>query len=535
MNTLTGCRAITVGDRLSELARVSPATVAYEVEDWRITYGELNHRAEAVASRFRALGASKGDRIAILTSTRAEWFEIFFGLAKLGAIQVPLNAFLRGEFLRFQLEDSTPAFVISDEAGRAAIQPLLHQLSSVKALVLLDGLPPEADGEALLHDYNSLPMATEDASEAVLPTDTMSILYTSGTTGLPKGCVLSHGYYSRCGQVDAGMLDIVPTDRFITAMPLFHGGGQLKILMPCLMAGIPLIVEPSFSPTRFFRRISETNATLSNGVGAMGTMLLGSPTSNYDRKHSLRTMNIAPFTEADQLAFGARFGADAWAESYGQTECVPVLSNSPSGLRDRMSNGSPVSDIEVLILDDELNPVDDGEVGEICLRPRHRFAMFDGYWNRPEETLKAFAGLWYHTGDFGKKLPSGSIAFVDRKKDALRRRGENVSSIELEAAIRRHDAVDEVAVHAVRSDLGEDDIKACIVLSGQEPAPHSLFEWLRENLPYFAIPRYVEFIDILPKNHAGRVLKHLLRERPITTGTWDFQALGLTVSRDQRR
>jgi carnitine-CoA ligase len=187
--------------------------------------------------------------------------------------------------------------------------------------------------------------------------------------------------------------------------------------------------------------------------------------------------------------------------------------------------------MEVALLDGEGRRVADGEVGEICLRPKEPFAMFDGYFERPEATLESFEGLWYHTGDFGKALPSGAYTFVDRKKDSLRRRGENISSLELEAGIDRHPQVVESAVHALPSELGEDDVKVCLVLAdGARLDPEELFAFFRQNLPYFAIPRYVDVIDALPRNGIGRVMKHKLREHGNTRSTIDFEALGLTAA-----
>src|SRR5262249_330938 len=202
------------------------------------------------------------------------------------------------------------------------------------------------------------------------------------------------------------------------------------------------------------------------------------------------------------------------------SECMPTtLTPLSSDRRDPEGCGLPAPDLEVALLDEEGNALEGEATGEICLRPKAPHAMFDGYFEQPEATLAPYRGLWYHTGDYGRRLPGGAFAFVDRKKDCLRRRGENVSSLELEQAIDRHPAVVESAVHAVASSLGEDDIKACIVASA-EIAPAELFAFFKNHLPYFAIPRYVEFLDALPRNGVGRVMKHKLREAGITPDTW---------------
>jgi crotonobetaine/carnitine-CoA ligase len=277
----------------------------------------------------------------------------------------------------------------------------------------------------------------------------------------------------------------------------------------------------------------------------MGAALLAAEPGANDRDHGLRTMMVAPMSPTAQDAFRERFGIEPWTEVFGQTECIPVtITPLSSNARDAAGCGLAAPDLEIELLDLEIelldeseHPVQDGSTGEICLRPRHgRFAMFDGYWQDAAATLGALRGLWYHTGDYGRRLPSGALAFVDRKKDSLRRRGENVSSIELEAAINAHPDIVESAVHAVPSELAEDDIKACVVLrDGAEVDAERLFAYLKEHLPYYAVPRYVEVIEALPRNAVGRVMKHVLREREFTDATWDFEALGLVVARAERR
>ncbi|GAA4544043.1 AMP-binding protein [Pseudonocardia xishanensis] len=534
MQQWNGIQHLTVCELLAEKVEKHPDRTFATMGGWTATYAEIDARATEVAGQIHALGVRPGDRVATLSPNRYELLELLMGLAKLGVVQVPLNPYLRGEFLSHQLRDSAPSIILTDSPGWASVQPVLHEVPSLRTAVLFDAAA-DSSAEITTHRYHEL--STGPVPDVALTAaSTMAIVYTSGTTGQSKGCVLSHGYYTRCGQIDAELLQLTDDDVFFTTLPLFHGGSQLKGVMPSMTAGIPIVIEESFSASGFFKRLTETGATVASGVGSMGPMLLATPLSAYDRAHSLRVYNLSPLAEDLQREFNERFATDVWTESYGQTECVPSLSNAPGGPRDRGSNGHPIRDLEVALLDDHGQPVPDGEVGEICLRPRHRYAMFDGYWGRPEDTLEAFRGLWYHTGDFGVLRVSGSIKFADRKKDALRVRGENVSSIELEVTISRHPAVAEVAVHALKSEVGEDDIRACIVLAeGQEIEWAEFFEFLKANVPYFAVPRYVEILAELPKNSAFRVQKHQLRDKGMTAETIDFRALGLTIAREDRR
>jgi crotonobetaine/carnitine-CoA ligase len=268
----------------------------------------------------------------------------------------------------------------------------------------------------------------------------------------------------------------------------------------------------------------------------MGRVIIAQPPSDTDRSHKLRVATWGPSDPELESAVYDRFGFTVTSQVYGQTECAMSTYAPVNKLATPGSAGRCAPDLEMKLVGDDDEEVPIGEVGEIVFRPRHRHRMFRGYWGRPEETLHTFRGLWYHTGDFGRLDKSGAVFFVDRKKDYLRRRGENVSSMEVEAAIMGHPKVAEVAVHAVPSELTEDDIMARIVaLEGQQLDPEDLFNYFVENLPYYAMPRYVEIMPELPKNAVSRVMKHRLRDRGITTETWDFDALGFSLPKSARR
>jgi crotonobetaine/carnitine-CoA ligase len=239
---------------------------------------------------------------------------------------------------------------------------------------------------------------------------------------------------------------------------------------------------------------------------------------------------------AAQHQFEERFGVHVLAEGYGQTEVLPATMGGVRKGRDRPSAGQAVPWLDVSVVDDADNVLPHGKSGEIVVRPREPNSLFAGYWRKEQATLESWRNLWHHTGDLGYFDDDGMLYFVDRKKDALRRRGENVSSVELETAILRHPDVAQVAVHAAPSELSEDEIKACLVLEpGAAVEWPALFGYLRENLPYYAIPRYMQVMDELPVNAVGRILKHKLRDDWDAEGTVDFQAVGLTVEKSARR
>jgi carnitine-CoA ligase len=514
---------VSVGELLRERASARPHHLFLWCGDERRTFAELDARSDALAAGLAQLGVARGDRVAFLSASRIEVLDLFFACAKLGAIHVPLNAFLKGDFLAYQLADSGACALVADQAGIAAVAPVRDRCPELRHVVALD----EADA--------SLAAAGPPPKPEVAPSDVLSILYTSGTTGMPKGCMLAHGWYTAAAASSKAMLDYREGDVICTALPLFHGWA-LGIVGACLVHGMTGVIEPSFSPASMLDRLAATGATVFAGVGMMGLALLGLPESEADRRHALRVAFMIPFSPDQQRAFEDRFRVPVFSQMYGQTEAGSISFSRLQGPQNPSSVGLPSPSFEVRLVDDDDREVPTGGVGEIAIRPTVPLALFRGYWRKPEDTIAAWRNLWHHTGDFGRLDTEGFLYFVDRKKDAIRRRGENVSSVQVEAAIVAHPKIAEAAVHAVPSAMTEDEIKACLVLvPDAQVTPAELFGFFAERLPYFAVPRYVEVVEALPKTATMRVQKHLLRERGITAQTWDLEEMGLTVARAQRR
>lgn len=525
-----------VGQWLREEAALDPDRRFVMCDRAWMTLKELDERSDRVAAGLQAIGVHKDDRVAVNLPNRIEYIVLIYAIAKAGAIQVPLNTYLRGEFLRHQLAQTGASVLVADAPALQLVEPLLGELPDLRELVLVGDGPEGVTLPAAL-SYASL-----EASGAALqpvdvtPNDVCVIMYTSGTTGSSKGCIITHGYYTIIGPtfIDHGWSR--PGDTIFGATPLFHFSGQVWVVAMALAGGGAAVIEPQFSATRFMARAREVGATVIFGMGAMAMAILAQPRSDHDREHSVRSASWIPMPVAMQEEFEERFGITVISEVFGQSECWPATLSPFDGPRKPASLGRAIPGMQVALVDDEDNQVPVGEVGEIVMRAERPNMLFSGYWGDPEATVRTFRNLWHHTGDNGRMDEDGFFYFVDRKKDSLRRRGENVSSIELEQAIMRHPAVTLAAAHAVPSELTEDDIKVCVVLAPDaRPTPEDLFEFFRMSLPYYAIPRYVEVLPELPANVNGRVQKFKLRERGITPETIDFDKLGLVVERSQRR
>jgi len=521
-----------VGDRLRHWGRTEPDRPFFRCGgDW-LTFGDVDQKTDAVAGSLAKIGLAKGERVAVVLPNCGEALLATLALAKLGAVQIPINPYLKGEFLRYQLADSGAKCMISDASGLTEAVRLRAELPDLDHLIGIG--KPAVTGAIGFDELIDSGLACPD--NQIVARDTMAIMYTSGTTGLPKGCVLSQGYYMFLPRGWFASDWYRPDERLITALPLFHIAGQGMTLMSSLQGGLPATFLTSFSAGQFMAQCRNAAATAAFGVGPMAMAMLAGPPSPADRDHSLRISIFAPMTPAARDQFRERFGVGVVSHAYGQTECNPIALN-PLDAHGTIPGvlGEPAPWVELRLVDRDENPVPDGETGEIVIRPREPMVMFDGYWNNPAATVAASRDLWHHTGDMARRDDHGRLIFFDRKKDTVRRRGENISCTEVESAIGKHPNIAAVATHAVPSPLGEDDLKAWIITEpGATFTPGVLHAFLVAQLPYFAVPRYVQFIDAFPLNALNRVQKFKLAELG-NEEAWDFERLGMHITKEERR
>lgn len=492
------------------------------------SFAEARAVAAGMAGRFRAAGLAPGDRVAILCGNGPAFLQAYLGCAWAGLIAVPINVASRGAQLEHILRNCGARLAVAD----AELVPALADAAGAEGVALrtlwtvgevATALPPTLAAEPLPEPGVS---AKPHPSR---PGDTVAILYTSGTTGPSKGVCCPQAQYFWWGAHTATLLGLGEGEVLLTTLPLFHTNA-LNSFYQALLTGSTLVAERRFSVSDFTGALKRNGATATYLLGAMVPMLLSRPPSPDDRDHGVR-IALAPGVPAKfQGAFTERFGIGL-IDGYGSTETNFVvgdlLADQAPGTMGRARPG-----FEARVVDEEDNAVAPGTPGELVLRADEPFAFATGYFAMPDKTVEAWRNLWFHTGDRVVAQADGRLRFLDRMKDAIRRRGENISSFEVEQVIAAHPAVANAAVFPVQSELAEDEVMTAVVLHpGASLDPVALLDHCGPRMPYFAVPRYVEFVDDLPRTENGKVQKFRLRERGITAATFDRESVGYKVRR----
>lgn len=489
------------------------------------SFADAADLAARAAGRLAAAGIAAGDRVALICSNRAEFIEIFLGCGWLGAVLVPINTASRGAQLRHILGNSAARLLVIEAELLSTLDHVGLDTLPVEAIWLVDA--PVAAAPAMARPLPALGEAIPPA--ALRPDDLLAILYTSGTTGPSKGVCCPHAQYFWWGHHTAHLLGVVEGDVLCTTLPLFHTNA-LNTLFQALIAGATAIFEPRFSASGFWDGLVRLGATVTYLLGAMVPMLLSRPPGAAEKGHRTR-IALAPGVPGHFLAeFKERSGIHL-LEGYGSTETNFVIGTLAGEQRaGTMGRVRPGFQARVVDVDDREVP--DGTPGELILRSDEPLAFASGYFAMPERTAEAWREGWFHTGDRVLRDADGYFKFVDRLKDAIRRRGENISSYEVEQVLLAHPEVATAAVFPVRSELAEDEVMAAIVRQpGSALAAPELVQFCAPRMPYFAVPRYVEFVDSLPATENGKIQKYKLRERGVTATTWDREAAGIKIAR----
>jgi len=501
---------------LSESAHAAPDKPVAVFDGGQLTYGQLDQASDRLAANLAAAGIGPGDRVALQLPNIPQFLISYFGILKAGAAVVPLNVLLRAPEIAYPLEDSGALVLITWEgvlaeaakgaevAGIGAIFAVGHAAGSPGALPferLLDGAAPPCE------------MATRQ------PTDTAVIVYTSGTTGQPKGAELTHIQLYMNADIPGRLFDVQPDDIVITVLPLFHVFGLSSILDVCVRFGCTMSLIPRFTPAAVLAAAQRDRATIFEGVPTMFADLLAYPDlGRYDLSSLRVAISGGASIPAPVLdAFEERFGL-VILEGYGMTETASTTTFNPSAAERRAySVGKPIWGTQTQVWDDKGRPLPPGpeHVGEIVTRGLH---VMKGYLNRPEATAATFTGDWLHTGDLGYFDEDGFLFIVSRKKELIIRGGYNVYPSEIENVLHAHPAVAEAAVIGVPDErLGEEVMAVIITRGAVELREPDLVTWCRERLAAYKCPRVFQFRSELPKNTLGKVLKdELARTRTLS-------------------
>lgn len=514
-----GVEGFTVPAVLDRRAQQHPDRVMMSIAGVDVTFEQMRRRSCAAANMLTDLGVGRGDRVALFTGTCPEWVYFWLGAARIGAVSAAINAANKGDFLLHALRLSQAKVVLTDAERRPRAAEVADAAESLTNIVVQD----DSLTAALSEGSGDVPVG-----DPVRADDLACLFYTSGTTGPSKAVATTWHYLFSVAATVSSAWQLREGEVLWTAMPLFHLSAAPSILVP-LLVGATTVLAAAFHPGAVWDDIRARGAVGFAGAGAMVSMLQNLPADPGDARLPLRFISAAPIDPNSYRDIERRYGCRI-VTMYGLTEAFPLAVKSVADDGVPGTSGRPNPDFEVRILDEQGNPLPTGIVGEIACRPRHPHVMSEGYVG-PDSQIKPHPE-WFRTGDLGRLDRDQNLTYVDRIKDALRRRGENISSVEVEAVVMSHPAVAEAAAVGVPSELGEDDVLVVVTLRpGATLDFAELLDFCAARMPYFCVPRFVETVSELPKNVIGRIRKDLLRERGVSPRAWDRESSGYVVRR----
>jgi carnitine-CoA ligase len=528
----------TLGAVIEAAARAFPDKPALLFDDECVTYRELDERSNAYGNALLQIGIAKGDCVSVFMDNCLEMVYAWIGLGKIGALEVAVNTAYRGEYLRYPIALTRASVVIADAGLAPRLLEIVSELPDLQRLVVhgeLDaGAIPEQASHLIITDLRDFLEASQEKVQIAEPlsyADPCAVQFTGGTTGRSKGAVMSHNMQVTVAQGFVDAAKMTSDDVIYSPLPMFHFSIKSTAMLCSFLVGGTVAMDKRFSVSRTWDQVRRYSATGVNILGSMMLMLWNLPPDPRDKELPVRFMIGVPIPEHLHHKMEKRYGFRL-VSVYGMSETGTQTLGGIDQPGVPGASGKPVGHFQIKIFDQEEREVPAGQVGEIVVRPLQPHVMFEGYFADPASTAVVQRNMWMHTGDLGRFDEDGNLYFVDRLKDAIRRRGENISSVEVELTVLKHPAVMEVVAHAVPSEFSEDDVKLCVIVSPDETlAVEELMDYCVKNLPFFAVPRYVEFVDDLPRTLVGRPQKNVLRERGVTPQTWDRETAGYKVTR----
>ncbi len=507
-----------------------------------LTFASLQRDSDRLARKLAGLGVGPGDRVMVMLKNRIEFMLTMLAIMRLGAIFVPINTELKGAFLQHQMRNAEPRALFLDAVLGDAFDAVQGGNDSLGAVIYVAGDVPDqrpavlAQAPAMTFEaFSDLAGVEDDVLVNPSADDIACIMYTSGTTGPSKGVLMPHAHCYLFGHGMARVMQMTERDCQYVCMPLFHAMGLLLQVISSLISGSKVYCIERFSPNTWLDDVRACGATVSNALGVIPEFIFRTPESEFDRDHQLRRVVAVPIAAEWGTAMEERFGFK-FIQAYGMTEVnIPCYTSEDDPLVPGMAGHILEDFFEVRVVNSETDiPVPQGEIGEIIIRPKVPFCFNQGYFRMPEKTVEAWRNLWFHSGDAGRFDEQGRLYYADRIRDRIRRRGENISSFEIEQVLNDHPEIEESAVVGIRVEGagGEDEVKAYIVTGdGADIDNVALLDYCVEQIPRFAVPRYIEAVESLAKTATGKIQKEPLRQAGITNRTWDREAVGYKIAR----
>lgn len=528
----------TLGYIIKDKAETCGERCFLEFEDGStVTYAECDAITDRMAAGLHNLGLKKGDTIASLLPNSLDSIYLWFGAAKAGIIEVPINLANKGHFLSHIINNSDCRAIVIDSQLIDRLQFIETDLPRLDTVVVwsksgaLEQLPKMK--ARVIHYGELLSPERRKVDVRVNSTDPQMIIYTSGTTGAAKGVLDCHAmiYLSAREYIEA--MRATEADTLFTFLPLFHANARILCIHVALLLGIKAVIYERFSASQFWDQVRKHKATMFNSLGAIAQFIYNQPKKPDDADNPIRVCAAYPMPAEIYNDFEKRYNLKV-VEGYGLTE-LAIITYNPWDHPKIGSCGKETASFEVCIVDENDWPVPAGTVGEIVARGRIPWATALGYQNMPEKSLELMRNHFYHTGDAGYLDEDGYLFFQDRIKDYIRRRGENISSADIEKVVNSHPMVAESAAVSVKAELSEDEVMIVVVLEADQALdPKDLLAYCEPRMPYFAVPRFVKFVNKLPKTANEKVQKAKLRDAGVTETTWDREKVGYQVKRQRR-
>lgn len=509
----------------------------WEMSDDPVSFAETNRIVNRLAHGLTEAGVERGDHVLLMLPNSQEYLYLWFALSKIGAVEVPVNTSYKRGTLTHVTNLVEAEFGVFHESFIERLLDVDDDLDHLEEIAVLgDDDAALADSTLTFTGYESL--LTDDDSNPDVDihfTDIAALIMTSGTTGPSKAIQKSYAHQYFFAEQCRNLVQLTDDDVYMTGNPLFHSNAQVLVVFPSLIAGAKICLFEKFSASNWVDRLHETEATVCNFLGSMMDFVYQQPERDIDDENELRCLFAAPTAYGIKDEFVDRYGIEYVSEVIGTTEtCMPVL--APYGVERPDGAAGLLLDeyFDVQLVDPETDrPVDVGQMGEYAIRPEISSIVTPGYYGMAEKTVEAMRNCWFHTGDGLRRDEDGWFYFVDRMDDTIRRRGENISTYEVEQPILEHPAVQECAVVGVAAEEagGEDEVKAFVVFeAGESTSPEAITEWCDERMPYFMVPRFLEFVDALPKTENEKIQKTKLRDRD-NADAWDRHDADVSVTK----